>query len=137
MTKIQTYVNGVPIAQPRHRVTTARGFARAYIPADNKVHGWKNAVIASLDKSGMSDRRIDVPVQLSLEFQLPMPKNMKNETGHTIPHVKKPDIDNLVKAVMDAMTSTGVWRDDSLVWDIRATKIYAGEFPGVLIALNY
>ncbi len=137
MTKIQTYVNGVPIAQPRHRVTTASGFARAYIPASHKVHVWKNAIIASLDKSGMSDRRIDVPVELSLEFQLPMPKRMKNETGHTISHVKKPDIDNLVKAVMDAMTTTGVWRDDSLVWNVHACKIYAGEFPGVLIALNY
>ncbi len=62
---------------------------------------------------------------------------MKNETGHTIQHAKKPDIDNLVKAVMDAMTFAGVWRDDSLVWNVHATKIYAGKFPGVLIALNY
>ena len=40
-------------------------------------------------------------------------------------HSKKPDLDNLIKATLDAMTQAGAWRDDSQVSTIRASKQYA------------
>jgi Holliday junction resolvase RusA-like endonuclease len=53
-------------------------------------------------------------------FEIPMPKSWskkkkKNMTG--MPHQQKPDIDNYIKGLLDA-----VFEDDSKVWDIRAAK---------------
>lgn len=38
------------------------------------------------------------------------------------PHLPKPDADNLLKAYMDALLG-----DDSAIWDVRPTKIWASE----------
>ncbi|MCL2139963.1 MAG: RusA family crossover junction endodeoxyribonuclease [Treponema sp.] len=39
--------------------------------------------------------------------------------------MKKPDLDNLLKAVMDALTAAGAWKDDAQVRSIKASKHYA------------
>ena len=39
----------------------------------------------------------------------------------------KPDVDNLLKAVMDALTDDGWWHDDSLVCAVVALKSYAAK----------
>lgn len=58
-------------------------------------------------------------------FHIPMPatwtKKKKAEMNGR-PHKQKPDADNLAKALMDA-----VHKDDSVVWDIRATKVWAEQ----------
>lgn len=60
-------------------------------------------------------------------FLLPaksMPKRLREaRTAHV---VKRPDVNNLVSTVMDAL-SKYVYRDDSQVWLIRAEKVYAWE----------
>ncbi len=54
----------------------------------------------------------------------------------------KPDVSKLARAVEDAITDAGVWRDDSRVVEyLRLAKVYAGEdvdaleSPGVLIRI--
>lgn len=37
------------------------------------------------------------------------------------------DIDKLQRAVFDALTDAGVWRDDSQVVDVRARKVHIGD----------
>ena len=41
-----------------------------------------------------------------------------------VPHIKKPDLDNLLKNIMDCMTKLQFWRDDSLVFETHAVKRY-------------
>ena len=58
-----------------------------------------------------------------ITFRLPMPKswsNKKREEMNGKPHQQTPDVDNLLKAVMDA-----VMKQDNSVWDIRPTKLWA------------
>ena len=58
-----------------------------------------------------------------LSFFIPMPKSWtKKKKAHMIgtPHQQTPDIDNLIKAVLDA-----IYEDDKVVWDIRASKHWA------------
>lgn len=60
-------------------------------------------------------------------FILPMPKSWsaKKKTAMAgTPHQQKPDNDNLLKALCDAL-----YADDSGIWDVRITKLwgYDGE----------
>ena len=63
-------------------------------------------------------------------FMIPMPKSWskkKKSEMYRAPHMQKPDIDNLLKALLDA-----VFSDDSHVSDIAVTKIWDYE-GGILI----
>lgn len=55
-----------------------------------------------------------------ITFHIPMPKswsNKKRAEMHGKPHQQTPDVDNLTKALLDA-----IYTDDSGVWDMRTTK---------------
>jgi Holliday junction resolvase RusA-like endonuclease len=52
-------------------------------------------------------------------------------------HCKKPDLDNLIKAVTDAITDTQrIWLDDSQVCFISATKSYALQAVGCAVKIS-
>ena len=58
-------------------------------------------------------------------FTIPMPKSWSNKEKLTIngnPHKSKPDIDNLLKALLDA-----IFQEDKHIYNIRATKIWGYE----------
>jgi Holliday junction resolvase RusA-like endonuclease len=112
------FVNGIPKAQPRPRKGRYGNF---YNPPS--ADEWKAEIRAAF----LQCRRppITGPVRLRVDFYLPRPKGMKDTGEQNIPHVKKPDADNLLKAVMDAMTEAGVWEDDALVFNPDPAKYYA------------
>lgn len=69
------------------------------------------------------------PLHLALNFHMLRPKSHFKKDGMRKPIVpaycqSKPDADNLAKAVMDAITNTGLWRDDSQVIYLSITKRY-------------
>jgi Holliday junction resolvase RusA-like endonuclease len=51
----------------------------------------------------------------------------------------KPDIDNLLKAVMDGLTESGVINDDAQIFEQHAVKVYhaLGEMPKAVIELAW
>jgi len=62
-------------------------------------------------------------------------------------HATKPDIDKLIRSTCDALTSAGVYADDSRVCQVFATKVYPStvaryplpfllDRPGALIVLS-
>ena len=69
---------------------------------------------------------LDGVVRLRVVFDMPIPKSWskkrKNEAAGCY-HTSKPDLDNLQKALLDAMNGI-VFEDDSQVADIRAVKRY-------------
>jgi len=72
-------------------------------------------------------KELDIKVEddLFLEFYMPMPKSWSKKKKLDLlnkPHQQKPDIDNLVKGVMDA-----IFKEDSHVHTIYAKKIWAKE----------
>jgi len=78
---------------------------------------------------------------LTLEcvFVLPRPraKIWKTKPMPRIPHSHKPDLDNLLKAVLDSLNRIA-WQDDSQVSILRAEKHIAGgdESPHVRIIID-
>jgi len=61
-------------------------------------------------------------IAVVIEFYLHKPKSVKREK----PTVK-PDLDKMVRSVLDALTSAHVWNDDAQVLTLVAHKMYADE----------
>ncbi len=73
---------------------------------------------------------IDVPPGAHLEFVLPMPvswSKKKRAAMYGAPHTQKPDLDNLVKALLDAC-----YTDDSHIWKLSAEKRW-GEIGWIAV----
>jgi crossover junction endodeoxyribonuclease RusA len=74
-------------------------------------------------------------VVVDLSFTMPRPKSTPK--SYTPAAVKRPDVDKLTRAVLDALTGT-VIADDSQVVELHSTKRIAeiGENPGVDIIVE-
>lgn len=75
-------------------------------------------------------RNLEVSEQSDLTFVVPMPKSWslkKKERMNGQPHQQRPDIDNYIKALFDA-----VCEEDSHIWHIKAKKIW-GEDGLILV----
>lgn len=77
------------------------------------------------------------PVGLAVHFTMAKPKAAPKRR-RTFP-ITRPDGSHLLRAAEDAITASGIWKDDSQIVDTRLTKHYPGEHvqaldvPGVLI----
>jgi Holliday junction resolvase RusA-like endonuclease len=129
-------VQGEPKGQPRPRSTAFRGKSRVYDPST--AEGWK-AAIAIAARPFLPSSPIDEPVRLTVAFFFPRPKRLlrKMDPEGPILHTAKPDADNALKAVMDCLTSIGMWRDDALVASTMVEKYYAAKAsrPGAVIQI--
>jgi crossover junction endodeoxyribonuclease RusA len=74
---------------------------------------------------------------VKIVFVMPRPK-ATSKTRATPPAVKKPDLDKLERAVLDALTSAGVYADDSQVVALYGYKRLAelGEPTGAMIHIE-
>jgi Holliday junction resolvase RusA-like endonuclease len=121
------FVNGMPKAQPRPRMT-----ASGHVYNPGSADAWKEIVRTAFNS--FHKPPITNPIRLRVSFFLPRPKALKGEDA--VPHVKKPDVDNLLKALMDAMTVAKVWKDDAQVFESLAGKYYAGKKTGAQIIIE-
>lgn len=122
---VRFVVPAVPVAQPRQRHALVVGHVRNYTPADHPVQAYKAAVMLAAKQAGIRTP-IDGPVVLDVDFYLPRPKRLmrKKDPEGRIPHTARPDVDNLFKSTVDALSELA-WRDDTLIFDTRARKWYA------------
>lgn len=73
-----------------------------------------------MEQCGDGHRYFTGPVHVVLEFTRPLPKSYaKKRNGEA--DTAKPDLDNMVKSVLDALSGVA-WRDDSQVIVIQAMK---------------
>ena len=131
-------VPGEPIGQPRHRVCTIGGRARMYLPTKHPVHAYKAAIRAAFVSEAKRWRTIQGPVAIWIHawFGIPASWSRKKRAGHVGQyHSQKPDADNVVKAVLDALTDCEVWVDDSQVASCHVIKRWIGEGPQTLIEI--
>ena len=121
MPHVVATVPGQPVPQPRPRVTTRGGFGRAYVPATHPIHAWREAVRQAYDGPQFGNA---VSVHLEFCFRRP-PSHLKRNDELTAAGRKqpypKPDVDNLAKAVLDALNGVA-WVDDSQVVELRTAK---------------
>jgi Holliday junction resolvase RusA-like endonuclease len=118
-------VAGQPVPQPRPRVSTAGGFARAYVPGKHPVHAYREAIAAAARGAGLRTTGEVLNVVIDAVFE--RPKSHMNKAGvkSTAAKLPRPDVDNLAKAVLDALQD--VMGDDSLVGRLVVEKSYGQE----------
>ena len=133
------HVSGIPKAQPRVKAFVRGGHAGVYTP--DSAESWKQAVRQEA-VANAPESLITGPIRLQLDFFLPRPKAHLDKHGvpkakSPVWHCKKPDLDNLIKAVTDAITDTQrVWLDDSQIYQITAVKTYALYASGCSVRIN-
>lgn len=111
-------IHGTPKAQPRVKVYRRGAHVGVYTP--NTADAWKAQVIIA---ASAYHQQFDEPVILEAEFYLPRPKSRRDDIYCST----KPDIDNLLKSTMDALSQAGIWRDDAQVAAVVASKRYESE----------
>ncbi len=78
------------------------------------------------------------PVHVSVLFVWPYRKSepkRRTTDGALLDCDTRPDVDNLAKLLLDAMTRCGFWRDDGQVSDLRIAKLW-GPDPGISIRID-
>lgn len=137
---ISFWVDGLPIAQPRQKQTK---FGGNYLPKDHPVQYWKVLVAESYKRAYEQEKNpinLNKPIALTLLFMFPRPKNMQWKTRLWLRlwHTKKPDLDNLIKAVKDSLNGIA-WCDDAQVFSLLVQKYIcsATDKIGCSVVIEY
>jgi Holliday junction resolvase RusA-like endonuclease len=137
MEAISFIIPGQPVAKGRPRFSTAGRFPRAFTPAKTANY---TAWCKSCAADAMAGRPLMTgPVWLSLNMYFETPSSWskwKREAAITgaVRPTGKPDIDNVLKAIKDAMNGI-VWKDDSQVVEVDCEKAYDAE-PHVMVRVQ-
>lgn len=139
MAEIRIDWSGFPVGKGRPRAFRTRsGGIRTYTP-DKTVdfeERIRYAARAAMDRRGL----METPCRVEVEARFPLPKSARKverlnvEAGRLVPHTVKPDADNVLKAILDALNGI-VYADDRLAYDVRITKRYATE-PGITVYVS-
>ena len=130
---IRITVPGQPNGKGRARVCLRGGYVRAYTP--DSTAAYENLIKLAYGNRGISV----VPVELAVTAYYRIPKSFSKRkrtealSGVVRPQTK-PDIDNVVKVVCDALNKVA-YNDDTQVVKIVAEKYY-GETPGLVVEIK-
>lgn len=105
---------------------------------------YKDRIRAAATAAGLRGKLLEGPIRVEITAYFQRPKGHfksgKNSSTlkNTAPawHTSKPDRDNMEKAVLDALTSVGVWRDDSQVCAGEVQKRYADTMPQTHVSIE-
>lgn len=115
------------------RAFIPKGWKRPIVTHDNKrTRPWSEAVVWAAREALDGAQPIDGPVALSVVFFLPRPKSTPKRVKD---HIKKPDVDKLLRCISDALTRAGIYRDDAQVVIMHAVKKF-GDVPGAQIVVE-
>jgi Holliday junction resolvase RusA-like endonuclease len=144
MSGIELHILGAPVPQPRVKGRLAgrpgAQFIQIYTPST--ADEWKASIRAAAHRV-MGNRQCVGPLRLCTQFLMPRPESHFLTAGlrpdaPTFHTNERADIDNLVKAVMDACTDAGLWSGDGLVCQLYAEKRYvpALAVPGARVSVS-
>ncbi len=90
-----------------------------YLDKKHPVHAFKAAIRAEFGKKAPHGDAVQIIVYAF--FKRPKSITWKTKEMPAIMHVKKPDADNVLKAVLDALNGFA-WHDDAQVFSAKVCK---------------
>ena len=127
---------GDPVPEGRPRASVIAG--HAHLRADPKSKEWRRFA-AQVFREKWDEAPLDGAVSILITAVSKRPKSLlrKKDPEGRMWCPKKPDADNIAKAVMDALVEGGVLRDDAYVTGLSVETLYAakGEGPSVSVAM--
>ncbi|RQQ42018.1 RusA family crossover junction endodeoxyribonuclease [Burkholderia stagnalis] len=132
--RIEFTVPGKPVAKGRPRFARHGAHVRAFTP--EATERYENLVRIAAGAAMRGSAPYEGPVRLVVHIGLPIPtswsaKRQASAAAGMIGATKKPDADNVVKALKDGMNGV-VYVDDGQVVDLWVSKRYA-RAPGVRV----
>jgi len=122
-------INTKPIAQQRHKARRAGNRVIMYDPSSKDKDRFKKESAEFAPK-----HPLEGAISVSMVFSMPRPKShyRGGRFSHLLKdsspsrHTSRPDLDNIIKFYLDAMTGM-FWKDDAYVCTIEASKNYSKQ----------
>jgi len=135
------FVPGLPVAQPRQRNRVinvgGRVMAANYTPTNSPANAFKATVRMAYEHAYEQDQalrywELDSAVAITVRMIFPRPASMtkKKKANLQCPKKSKPDIENVAKAVFDALTGVA-YIDDAQISKAMLVKRIAGDGDSV------
>lgn len=133
-------IHSIPKALKRHREgRTKNGDKIRYDPSESD----KESFLWQAKAAHRPNKPLDEALKLKVMFYMPRPKNHygtgrnKDKLKESAPvfHTVKPDLDNLIKFVKDALNGV-YWRDDSCISTVISRKVYTNDSPKTIITIK-
>lgn len=126
------FIPGIPFGKQRPRAMMRAGYVQMYTPS--KTLNWEE-YIKWMCVEYRPNWDIRGAVGIQAHFYFPRPKSVSKKIQY---HLKKPDIDNLAKSLLDGMNGI-FYIDDKQVYELHVYKFYCEDLdkPGISIQVTY
>lgn len=125
-------IEGVPVQQGSKTAFVVG--KRAVVTDQNAktLRPWRASVAEQSEVAALMFEQFTGPLEITLDFFMPRGSTVKRARPEVTP-----DLDKLVRAVLDGITDSEVWRDDAQVVDLHAREWYADDRkPGVDVVIR-
>lgn len=122
-------IPGEPTAQGRPRFSTHGGFVKAYDPEKSRNYKAyvKLLVSEAMQNIGLTLTELPLGVEIIADVGIPASKSKKFKeqalNGLQLP-IKKPDVDNVAKIILDSISGI-VYKDDKQIVKLTVSKKYS------------
>ena len=129
--RLEIWIPGIPAPQGSKRLIRGR-----LIESSKKVKPWREAVTKAIQAEWGNTPPIDAAVTVTAEFLLPRHKTHYRSGAHSgelkpwakhKQHRSTPDLDKLQRSTGDAITASGIIRDDCEINQWKASRRYAPD----------
>ena len=139
---MEIVIYGEPVPQGRPKFASFGGHVHAYDPAKSKnykqlVRFWVTQHLKKIDgfKPYENALCVDLTFYLGIPTSWSKQKRIQASQGQIRPIVRNGDIDNMVKAILDANNGL-LWVDDCIITDLSARKRYTADLARVVLKVT-
>jgi len=137
MIQIMFTIYGEPVPKGRPRFSTKGKFPVAYTPEKTKAYEFEVGMMAVAAMGGSKPLEGALEAFIYVTFAVPDSYSKKRTEAclnDSEKHTKRPDLDNVIKSVIDGMDKI-VFLNDSQITSIHSTKVY-GEIAKVEVLVR-
>jgi crossover junction endodeoxyribonuclease RusA len=131
------FASGIPRPKGSAKAFVRNGHAAICQDNDSDQKVWATQIVAAARVAEVP--LYAAPVSIAVSFYLPRPQTHYGSKGlkATAPalSIRKPDLDKLLRCVLDALTGIA-YEDDARIARVIGTKFYADPRPGAAITIE-